>query len=54
MSAPAVRVNAHQRHEMALNPGGFASQNALGSSQFPLFEFSSLNSRHGEGCADLP
>ena len=54
MSAPAIRADAHQRPAMGASQSIFALEIGANSSCSSFCDFLSINSRCGEGCADLP
>jgi hypothetical protein len=54
MRAPAMRANARQRPEKALNRGQHAQNIGKNALQVSSCEFLTFNSRCGGGCADLP
>ena len=54
MSAPAMRANACQRPEKAVNRGQYAHKIGKNALQVSSCEFLTFNSRCGGGCADLP
>ena len=54
MSAPAMRTGARQRPEVAVNRDEFCLAKWGKLILIVFFEFLSLTSRRGGGCADLP